>query len=73
MRWLLLRTSWIAGIKPVEERLTTLCFCVALGALSAGRLAVTLVRTRGCECAVATEAQDAFRKRAHALWAMSGT
>ncbi len=69
MRWLLLRTSWITGIKPVEECLTTLCFHVALGALAAGRSTVTLIRTRGRERAVATEAQDAARNRAHALWA----
>jgi hypothetical protein len=40
MRIVLLRASWITGIKRLEERLTTTGFHVPLGALPAGRLAI---------------------------------
>ena len=60
----------MTGIKPTEERLTTLCFHDALGALQAGRLAVAPVRERRLECWSAAGAQQAFTTRAHALSAM---
>jgi hypothetical protein len=54
----LFRAPGITRIAPVEESLTPRGFQVALGALPAGRLTVTLVRTRERERASASWAQN---------------
>ena len=56
------------GVEAVEKCLPTARLLLAFGELSAGRSTVTLVQTCRRERSSAAGAQEAFTKRAHALW-----